>query len=167
MRIGLARPRPDRSRSVLTHLSFTVYLFAAAFLFALLEVQIEGPAGWAQKLPTWRIQNRITRILLGNRAITGYHVFFHVFVIALAHAPFALGLARISVAAELRIAAFIILFWVVEDFLWFLVNPAYGLRAFRRERIRWHARSWWGVMPRDYWIFAPLGLALYLLSWRV
>lgn len=150
---------------MLDHLIFVAYLFATALVFALLEVQIEGPAGWAQKLPTWRIQNRISRFLLGNRAITGYHVYFHLFVLALIHTPIALGLARPSLSGELRIFAFVFLFWVVEDFLWFLVNPAYGFRSFRRDRIRWHASIWWGIMPRDYWIFTPLGLLLYALSY--
>jgi hypothetical protein len=28
-----------------------------AFFFAKVEIEIEGPAGWAAKLPTWRVEN--------------------------------------------------------------------------------------------------------------
>ena len=68
---------------------------------------------------------------------------------------------------ELRILAFAVLFWVAEDYLWFVLNPAYGWRSFNRVRAWWHAASWWWVMPRDYWLLTPAGIALYLLSWRV
>lgn len=147
------------------HLSFTAALLAAAAVFAKLEIEIEGEAGWAEALPTWRIENRWTRLLLGARAVTGYHVFVHLFVLILVHLPYALALVRPSLAAELRILAFTILFWILEDFLWFVLNPAWGLRRFRREEIPWHADTWWGFMPRDYWIFGPIGVAFYVLSW--
>lgn len=149
------------------HLWFAGYLLLVSALFALLEIQIEGPNGWARKLPTWRLETPLTRKLLGARAITGYHVYIHAFVLCFAQAPFALQLVPFSWAAELRILAFLVLFWVLEDFLWFAFNPAYGITAFRRERVWWHAQSWWGFLPRDYWIFTPLGLALYLMSYGI
>ena len=152
---------------LLQHLLFFTFLTLSALLFALVEVQIEGPNGWASALPTWRVETRWTRAVLGNRAITGYHVFFQLFVLVLLHLPYALGALRFSPAVELRILAFAVMFWVIEDFLWFVCNPAYGVRAFNRERAWWHAPNWWWIMPRDYWLFLPLGAALYVLSWRL
>lgn len=146
------------------HVLFAGYLFAVSAVFALLEIQIEGTAGWAANLPTWRVETPLTHRLLGARAITGYHVYVHVFVFLLLHAPFLLSLAPFTWPAELRILAFLILFWVLEDFLWFIFHPAYGLRGFRRDRIAWHAETWWGIMPRDYWIFTPIGVGLYIIS---
>jgi len=147
---------------VLQHIVFVAYLVGAATLFALLEIQIEGSAGWATGLPTWRWETRWTRWLLGNRAITGYHLYIHLFVTLLAHLPYALGIADFSIPTELRILGFLALFWVLEDFLWFVLNPAYRLAGFRRERVPWHAESWWLFMPRDYWFFVPLGIVLYV-----
>jgi hypothetical protein len=152
---------------MVTHVWFTVYLFVTAFVMAKLEVQIEGPAGWADNLPTWRVENRVTRRILGGRAMTGYHVYFQLLIFALLHAPFALGIAALTLATELRVLAVLILFWLLEDWLWFVVNPAYGLRHFKPDRVRWHRESWWWVMPREYWIAAPVGIALYVLSWTV
>lgn len=146
------------------HLLFFAALTGTAFVFARLEVEIEGRAGWATGLPTWRIENRWTRRLLGHRVLTGYHLFSHLFVLFLAHSPYALALVPPSIDAELRILAFLVLFWTLEDFLWFVVNPAFGLRRFRREVVGWHAASWWWIMPREYWFMVPLGLALYTLS---
>lgn len=146
------------------HLWFALYLIFVSAAFALLEVQIEGRQGWARGLPTWRIENRITRALLGNRPVTGYHFYIHVFIFSISQLPFALQLAPLSLKAEARVLSFLILFWILEDFLWFVFNPDYGIRSFRKERVWWHAGTWWGIMPRDYWIFAPLGLVLYYFS---
>lgn len=148
------------------HVWFLGWLAAASAAFALLEVQIEGAAGWGANLPTWRLQNRWTRLLLGGRILTGYHLWVHVFVLLIAHLPYGLGLAAPSWRTEARIVAFLILFWVLEDFLWFVFNPAFRLRRFKREHVWWHAPAWWWIMPRDYWLFVPLGAALYVWSAR-
>jgi hypothetical protein len=152
--------------NVLQHVAFAVFLVVTAITMAHLEVQIEGAAGWAQNLPTWRIDTPITRFLLGGRALTGYHLYFHLFIALMLHAPFAIGLLRITPGAELRLLSFLVLFWLLEDFFWFIINPAYGWRAFRADRIRWHRHTWWGIMPREYWLAAPIGLILYALSFR-
>jgi len=51
-----------------------------AFFFAKVEIQIEGAAGWASALPTWRIESHwLLDIFWGGRPMTGYHawVFSH------------------------------------------------------------------------------------------
>ena len=127
-------------------------------------MQVEGAAGWARALPTWRVRNTWTKRVLGAREVTGYHVYCQLFVAVMAHLLYFIAGVRPGWSVELRILAFLAFFWVVEDFLWFVFNPAYGLRRFRRDDVPWHAASWWGVMPRDYWLFLPIGAALYLLS---
>ncbi len=142
---------------------FVIVLVAASAFFALLEIQIEGGAGWASDLPTWRFENNWTRLILGARPITGYHVCFQLFVLSLGHLGYALGVAP-SLKLELRIIAFLVLFWILEDFLWFVFNPRFGLRRFRRKHIWWHAKTWWWFMPRDYWIFLPIAAALLVAA---
>jgi hypothetical protein len=51
----------------------------------------------------------------------------------------------------------------VWDFLWFLLNPAYGWRRFRPGAVWWHARWLWRL-PLDYWIAAAASLALALVA---
>jgi hypothetical protein len=69
---------------------------------------------------------------------------------------------------ELRVIGFIIFFFLVEDFLWFVLNPAFGIRRFRREHIWWHAPTWWWIMPRDYWVFSIIGCGAYVAGvWMV
>ena len=166
---SLPAPRaiPSIGANALVHLLFALVLLAAATLFALLEVQIEGADGWAESLPTWRVENAWTHVVMGARPLTGYHLYVHLFVLLLLHLPFALAIAPFTWAAEFRVLAFLVLFWILEDFLWFVLNPHYGLPRFTRADAGWHAASWWGFMPREYWIFTPVGVALYLASWMV
>lgn len=147
------------------HVWFVAFVVAAATCFALLEIAIEGDQGWAAALPTWKIENKWTRWFFSSRPLTGYHLYVHLFVLVFVHLPYGLGFLAPSWKVEARIAAFLIFFWVMEDFLWFVLNPAFGIRRFTREHVWWHAPTWWWVMPRDYWVFLPLGILLYLFSW--
>jgi hypothetical protein len=101
-----------------------------ALLLANEEIQIEGSAGWAANLPTWRIEGGwLLELFWGGRAMTGYHVFIFSFVALFFHFPFAL-FWRWSWRDEARAVACLALFWVAEDFLWFLLNPAYRWAKF-------------------------------------
>ena len=148
----------------MAHLVFALTVIAAAVIFALLEIQIEGNKGWATGLPTWRLEQAWVKRICGGRAMTGYHFYVHLLVLTFTHLPFLLDLAPWTLAAELRILGFILLFFILEDFLWFIFNKSFGLRRFRKEHIWWHAHAWWWIMPRDYWIAGPLGVGLYVLS---
>jgi hypothetical protein len=144
------------------YLISAAFVLAAAYAFAKVEIEIEGPHGWAASLPTWRISNRWTKIFYGNRPLTGYHLWLQIFVLLMAHAPFGLFYSPWSWAAELRTIGFVIVFFLIEDFLWFVLNPAYGIRRFRREHIWWHEPTWWWIMPRDYWVFFAVGCGAYV-----
>ncbi|MGB2867681.1 MAG: hypothetical protein WBD36_04475 [Bacteroidota bacterium] len=143
---------------------FVGEVLVTAFLFAMVEIHIEGPDGWAAKLPTWRKESKWTKMLLGHKPLTGYHLYMFTFVFVFLHFPYALDLAPLTWKSELRILSFMIFFWVIEDFLWFVLNPHYGLRKFKPQFIWWHAHSWWWIMPRDYVIYGPIGILLYYLS---
>jgi hypothetical protein len=147
------------------HLGFFLGVIAAAACFALIEIHIEGPAGWAANLPTWRLRNKWWERLFPGRPLTGYHLWVLVFIAVVAHLPFAFGVPW-TWRGELQKIAFILFFWVVEDFLWFALNPHYGLRRFRPQYIPWHQRAWWWIAPRDYWIGLTLAAILYIASRR-
>src|SRR5260370_41088239 len=63
---------------------YLLYLLAiviAAFLWANLEIHIEGSQGWAANLPTWKVDKHILLDLFyGGRALTRDHVFAVSFV---------------------------------------------------------------------------------------
>ena len=68
------------------------------------------------------------------------------------------------VAQEARIVAMIMLFWVIEDALWFVLNPAFGWSKFSAGNIPWH-KYWWFGLPADYWISTIIGIALLVWSY--
>jgi len=139
-------------------------LCSSAVLLSLLEIQIEGKHGWAENLPTWKIKNRATKFLYSSRPLTGHHLYLQTFILVILHVPYLLSIVQPSLQIELRILAFMVFFWILEDFLWFVINPAFGLNKFKREHIWWHAPNWWWFMPRDYWLFLPIGFAMYYFS---
>lgn len=153
----------------LQHLLYFGGIVAAAACFALMEIQIEGPAGWAQNLPTWRMNIKNERLrqwlnlLFPGRPLTGYHISILIFIAIVAHLPFAFGLPW-TWAGELRSIAFCLFFWIVEDFLWFVFNPHYGIQRFRPQFIAWHQKAWWWIAPRDYWLGLFIAAFIYVCS---
>ena len=134
-----------------------------AFFLANVEIQIEGAAGWAAKLPTWRIpRNQWLDIFWGGRELTGYHAWIFPCVALFFHFP-PVVFGRWSWRVEARLLACILLFWVCEDFLWFVLNPAFGFARFDAANVPWHIH-WWGPAPADYWVFLLLAAILFALS---
>jgi len=150
---------------MIEHIVFFTILLFAAWVFANVEIQIEGSGGWAANLPTWKIDNKWTKLFFSGRPLTGYHFYIILFIFVLAHMPVAVGLSHMTFQLEMRILSFFLFFWIFEDFIWFVINPAFGLKNFKAHKIWWHAPNWWWIMPREYWIFFPAAAALYYYSW--
>ena len=136
------------------------------FLFAQVEIQIEGANGWAASLSTWRIEHGILLDLFwGGRPMTGYHAWVFSFMAAVFHLPLLIK-GEFSLKLEARIISCLMLFWIIEDFLWFVFNPAFGLAKFNPANIPWH-KHWALGMPTDYSVFLICGLTLFWYSfWR-
>ncbi|MGA9335418.1 MAG: hypothetical protein WBV39_14160 [Rudaea sp.] len=140
-----------------------LWVVLLAFFFAKVEIQIEGAAGWAANLPTWRIApNFWLDIFWGGRPMTGYHAWVFPCMALFFHFPFVLAGAW-SWRAEARVLGCIMLFWIAEDFLWFVFNPAFGVSHFGPTYIPWHIH-WWGFAPTDYWVSLSFSAAMFGLS---
>jgi hypothetical protein len=144
-------------------LLFAIALVWLAFCFAKVEIAIEGKHGWAGSLPTWRLpaSHWASRIFFGGRPATGYHVWLQLFMFGVFHLTYLF--APVRLATELEILAFFVLFWVIEDFLWFVLNPEFGLAKFNKANVPWHP-NWWGAAPSEYFVFAVIGIALYVVA---
>ncbi len=145
-------------------ISHPLYLFALAVTLALTEIEIEGRHGWAEKTSTWyRTRGpaaRLWGVFTNGKPLTGYHLSLGLFLLLVFHLPFAIAVPW-TVSGELTTLATFILWTTVWDFLWFILNPHYGLRHFRPKNIWWH-RRWVGPIPQDYLIggFVSVLLAL-------
>lgn len=131
-----------------------LFLFGYALLFATVEIEIEGPHGWAERLPTWfRITPpyaRLYRVFMRGKPLTGYHAVMFVLPLWSFHFGFVSGLPWSFTAEAATLAAYMI--WTVTwDLLWFVLNPRFGWGRFRKGAVWWHGRTWIGRFPVDYY----------------
>jgi len=152
------------------HIIFFCAVVITAILYAKLETHIEGEAGWAKNLPTWRIKTILTNIFFPGHYITGYHLYFAFLILAMAHLPFIVGVwwgVSWEFKKEALILSYVFFLYVFEDFLYFVLNPYYGLKKFKREHIEWYKDGWFLIAPRNYWIAIPLAVVLYFLGTNI
>lgn len=139
--------------------------FAICWALAKLEIHIEGGAGWAENLPTWRWGPEWFLNLSNGKPVTGYHVYMNLLLLLFLHYPL---VGAWTPAGEARALSVYFQFAFVWDFLWFMLNPAFGWRRFRRGEVWWF-RRWLGRFPADYYTGAALSLVFGALAgpWQV
>lgn len=143
-----------------------IYLFIMAVVLAVLEIQIEGQHGWAKNLPTWRPHSsrwysKLYKKIMSGKELTGYHLSMFIFVFMILNLPYVFGLPLTRENFSKTMALFII-FSAVWDFLWFVLNPYYPLKQFKKEYLDFHHPRWFLGLPADYY-FAVLGSFLVIL----
>lgn len=145
----------------------TVVLFLWAFGLAAIEIEIEGGYGWAERLPTWfRKRGPVGRaygVAMGRRPLTGYHLYAFTIPMLVLHLPFVAGVDW-TLAGELRTIATYFALAVVWDYLWFVLNPAYGVRRFARGNVWWFQVPWIWRFPLDYYVGVALSVVLAVLA---
>jgi hypothetical protein len=138
-------------------LAIGAYFFLIAFVLAHLEIQIEGPHGWAEKLPTWRWDGPGVRRWLG-KPVTGYHLCLVTLILLFLHAPQLHGGSWEREADLLAMFFFLTVTW---DFLWFACNRHFGVGRFRKGEVWWFP-AWSLGVPRPYLMMIALSLAAAL-----
>ena len=142
------------------------FIFAFAVVFALIEIEIEGKHGWAAKLPT-------------ARNVVGHLTLYHVYMVSLAilvvsgfvyfreRQPCSTVVQKqqqqqqqSSLYMVAKIAVHVILYLLLQDFLWFVLNPHYTLTGYQSEAIGWHG-GWLGGLP--LFNFVGLGVVVTVL----
>lgn len=146
-----------------------IFLFLFCLVLAALETQIEGVAGWAANLPTWKPSphswiSRFYGKFMGGRELTLYHLLIFTLVLVFLHYPYFSGQTW-SFSSELITFSFLFLVVITWDFLWFVVNPKYDFGSFWGRHVLWH-KKWFWHMPVDYWFALIISALLYTrFSW--
>jgi hypothetical protein len=138
-------------------LAIGAYFFLIAFVLAHLEIQIEGPHGWAEKLPTWRWDGPGVRRWFG-KPVTGYHLYLMTCILLFLHVPQFHGGHWEREADLLSMFFFLTVTW---DVLWFACNRHFGMARFRKGQIWWFP-AWALGVPRPYLMAIVLSLAAAL-----
>jgi hypothetical protein len=120
------------------------YLFTLAVTLSALEIQIEGKDGWAGKLPTWRPSTSLwyTKAyikLLSGKELTGYHIVFFLLILLMFHIPYVFGVP-FTLFNEVRTLSLMLMVMITEDFMWFVLNPAFGIKRFFSKQVPWHEK---------------------------
>ena len=97
---------------------------------------------------------------MSDREPTGYHMTMFTFVLLILHMPYAFGQDLNIVTWTMTISLFLI-FVILWDYLWFVLNPYHPLKKFKKERIWWH-KKWWAGAPRDYYLGILLSFVILL-----
>lgn len=137
-----------------------IWMIVLAFFHSLQEIQIEGKAGWARHLPTFRISTFITKLLIGKE-ITGYHLFMLLMWIIIFHGIYLFQ--SFNLKTELIILGLLNWYFIIEDFLFFIINPHYGIKKFKKSNISWHKR-FFCFLPISYWWGMIIGTMLLVLG---
>ena len=106
---------------------------ASAAVYAAIEIEMEGKHGWAANLPT-------AKKVLGD--FTLYHLYMMLFVAITIGAIFIPRMACSATPwqASIRFLFYLLLWFLVEDFLWFVLNPYFTLKRYSKDNISWHKR---------------------------
>lgn len=142
-----------------------IYIFILATVLAILEIQIEGQYGWAKNLPAWRPDKNKLYVKLfskafGEKELTGYHVTLISLLVLFFHFPFVLGYP-LTWHNFVQIFSLFLLFTALWDFLWFVLNPHYPIRTFKKENVEWH-KNWFLGLPLDY--YAALIVSFWVIG---
>ena len=137
---------------------------------ALMEIQIEGKNGWARELPTWRANPnskifRVFSMVMPGKDLTGYHMLFFVLIVMIFHFPYVQGLP-FTLLNWLMTLSLMFLCMLMEDFLWFIFNPAYGMQKFFGNQVPWHERRVFGL-PSDYFMAFGTSLLMSLIAYLI
>lgn len=147
------------------YLKYFIFCFISSVLLALFEIQTEGKHGWAKKLPTWKKSFKFLDAFPGFRGpITGYHVYLFTMILFLIHLPFLFF--RWDLRTEVIILSAFTMIAMMEDFLWFILNPHYGIEKFREKNVSWH-EDWVGPVPLQYIYVFIIWVVLFLLGFFI
>lgn len=130
----------------------TIFIVIFAILYSILEIEIEGKSGWAENLPTQ---------YSGIGRLTYYHVIMNITIILVI--TYSTLLIKDT---NLWIVLFYIIIWfLVEDFSWFVLNPYYTLDKYSRENIWWHSDQEWILKnPMHNWIGIVVLLLILIIT---
>jgi hypothetical protein len=152
----------------LSQAGVTAFIWAWAFLLAGVEIEIEAAHGWAERLPTWYRKRGLVATVYGwfmaRRPLTGYHVFQLPLPLLALHLPYFFGQDWTWGSEAITLAIYFVLavFW---DYLWFVLNPAFTVRRFRKGNVWWFAGPWIWRFPIDYYVGLGFSCLLAAASW--
>lgn len=134
----------------------SIFIAIYAILYSALEIEMEGKdGGWAKNLPT---------VPSGIGELTIYHCIMNIIIILTVAYSTRLVNKKISI-----IIFFTIAWFLIEDFIWFILNPHFTFKKYTKKDIWWHGKQLWILgSPLHNWIgFIAMGIFAYISKEKI
>lgn len=133
----------------------TIFIVIFAVLYSILEIEIEGKSGWAENLPTQ---------YSGIGRFTYYHIILNIIIIlVITYSTLLLKNTNLWI-----VLFYIIIWFLVKDFSWFVLNPYYTLDKYSRENIWWYSDEEWILKnPIHNWIGIIFLLLILIITQNI
>lgn len=133
-----------------------IYVLLSSFVYSLIEIELEGKDGWMTKIPTANI------VYFGGKYLTLYHVYMIFMII--------IGVCfqnrmEFTINSFLHSASYVFLFLLLEDILWFVFNPYFTIKRYRKGIVWWHSsQPWIFGMPLHNYTISGLNIVLAYIT---
>ena len=136
-----------------------IFFLLATTLYSLMEIEIEGKYGWMVKCPT------PTVFKMGGKNFTLYHIYMTGFIIMISLITSQITFSSINSIFQgiFLTSYYTTLFLIVEDILWFILNPYFTLSKYSQKNIPWHANQPW-ILNSPLHNYIGVGYLLFV-SW--
>ena len=137
-----------------------LYILAIFVAIAFWEAYIEGKDGWAANQVGWRINFKVGFL---KRPLDAYHFWSWLIMI-----PMFLMLPFVMFGWNTHLFWLIVIGYllgtILEDFLWFVVNPVFPLRNFNSRKVWWHYWIGFGKykLPEIYVLYPILSILIWI-----
>ncbi|RJO59703.1 hypothetical protein C4546_01300 [Candidatus Parcubacteria bacterium] len=137
-----------------------IWVYAAMIAMAFWEAYVEGRNAWAKGKLGWQIK-------LGNYVLTGYH--FFIFAVMW---PLMLTLPLVIYGWDTELFGILVSAYfsglVIEDFMWYVVNPAVKFSELNTDFANYYPRLKIGKVRIPIFYFVGIGMAVvsWLLLWK-
>lgn len=132
-----------------------IWIYMAMIAMSFWESYVEGRNPWDKRKLGWKIK-------MGRYCLPAYH--FYVFFIMW---PLLLSLPLIIYGWDLKLFGILISAYfsgmIIQDFMWFVVNPAVKLSEFNSKWVKYY--PWIKIGKFEIPTFYVVGLIISALSW--
>ena len=119
---------------MLSKINNGAFVFLISIIYSLIEIEMEGKNGWAKNLPTAR--NVIFTFTL-------YHLYMMAFVFLIFY--------QLFIDKDIWMMTFYTtMFFYIEDFLWFVLNPYFTIKKYNSKNVKWHKKWILGQPIENY-----------------
>lgn len=133
-----------------------IWIYAAMIANSFWEAYVEGKHPYDEDKLGWKIKYK------GHVILTAYH--FYLFFVM--H-PLLLSLPLIIYGFNWKLFGILVSAFfsgvIIEDFFWFVVNPAFKLRNWNSKHVKWY--PWIKIGSFEIPFYYLVGISVTILSW--